>query len=144
MPVINQSEQVPYSAAQMYALVDDFEAYPSFLPWCERSWVVSRNGAVTRAGMSVRKGRVHYSFVTDNTGEPPDRITIRLAEGPFQRLVGSWSFASNALGCRVTLALDFEFESRLVGAVLSPVFRMMTNSLVSSFRQRAAAVYGRG
>lgn len=143
MPVINQTEQVPYSAEQMYALVDDFEAYPAFLPWCECSWVVSREGALTRAGMAVRKGRVHYSFVTDNTGEPPHRIAIRLADGPFQRLAGSWTFAPNALGCRVTLALDFEFENRLVGAVLSPVFKMMTGSLVASFRQRAATVYGR-
>ena len=143
MPVINQSEQVPYTAEEMYALVENFEAYPSFMPWCERSWVVSRDGAVTRAGMAVRKGKVHYSFVTDNTGEPPGRITIRLADGPFRHLTGSWTFTPNALGCRVTLALDFEFENRLVGAVLSPVFKMMTGSLVSSFRQRAVTVYGR-
>lgn len=143
MPVINQSEQVPYTAEEMYALVDKFEDYPSFMPWCERSWVVSRSGHLTRAGMAVRKGKIHYSFVTDNTGEPPGRITIQLADGPFRHLRGSWTFAPNALGCRVTLSLDFEFENRLVGAVLSPVFKVMTGSLVSSFRQRAVSVYGR-
>ena len=143
MPVINQSELVPYTAEEMFALVASFEDYPVFLPWCERSWVVSREGAVTRAGMAVRKGKIHYSFLTDNTAEAPQRLDVRLAEGPFRKLVGGWTFAPNALGCRVTLSLDFEFENRLVGAALSPLFKLMTNSLVNSFRERAGVVYGR-
>ena len=32
--VVNRSALVPYSAAQMYALVEDVERYPEFLPWC--------------------------------------------------------------------------------------------------------------
>ena len=41
------------------------------------------------------------------------------------------------------MSLDFEFENRLVGAALSPLFKLMTNSLVNSFRERAGVVYGR-
>ncbi len=143
MPVINQSELVPYTAEEMYALVANFEDYPAFLPWCERSWIVARDGNVTRAGMAVRKGRIHYSFLTDNTAKAPQRLDVRLAEGPFRKLTGGWTFAPNALGCRATLSLDFEFENRLVGAALSPLFKLMTHSLVSSFRERAVVVYGR-
>lgn len=143
MPVINQTELVPYTADEMFALVADVEAYPEFLPWCERAWVESRNGAVTRAGMAVRKGRVHYSFLTDSIGTPPQHLQVRLAEGPFRKLDGDWTFAPNALGCRVSLKLDFEFESRIVGAALAPVFKLMTSTLVSSFRDRAVAIYGR-
>lgn len=143
MPVINQSALVPYTANEMFSLVADVESYPQFLPWCERAWIVSRNGAVTRAGMAVRKGRVHYSFLTDSIATPPQRLEVHLAEGPFRRLEGDWTFATNALGCRVSLVLDFEFESRLVGAALAPVFKLMTSTLVNSFHERAVTVYGR-
>ncbi|MSQ67058.1 MAG: type II toxin-antitoxin system RatA family toxin [Gammaproteobacteria bacterium] len=142
MPHIKQSELVPYTAAEMYALVVDFECYPKFLPWCERAWVVSREGHSQRAGLVVRKGALHYTFTTDNLGQPPHRIEVRLASGPFRRLVGCWEFTQNALGTRVMLNIDFEFENRLVGVALSPLFKVMTGSLVASFRQRAVAVYG--
>lgn len=143
MPVIDQTDLVPYTAQEMYALVNDFESYPQFLPWCERAWVERHDESCLRAGLAVRKGAVHYSFVTDNRGEPPHSIAVSLAEGPFRRLVGTWRFASGALGTRVSLHLEFEFESRLVGAALAPLFKLMTSSLVASFRKRAEVVYGR-
>ena len=34
MKHIARSAIVEHSAAQMYALVDDIETYPRFLPWC--------------------------------------------------------------------------------------------------------------
>lgn len=143
MPLIKQSELVPYTAEEMFALIADVEAYPEFLPGCERSWIEWRDGPRFRAGMAVRKGKVAFSFRTEQVLEPPVRLDLRLVEGPFRKLEGGWQVASNALGCRVSLALDFEFENRLVGAALSPVFRLMTGALVSSFRERAVKIHGR-
>ncbi len=143
MPVIKQSELVPYTAEEMFALIADVEAYAEFLPGCERSWVEWRDGQRFRAGMAVRKGKVHFSFRTEQTAEPPSRLDLRLVEGPFRALEGGWAIAPNALGCRVSLLLDFEFESRLIGMALSPVFKLMTGSLVSSFRERAEKIHGR-
>jgi len=143
MPVIDQSELVPYTPDEMYALVNDFESYPAFLPWCERAWVVEQAADVLRAGLAVRKGAVHYTFTTDNLGTPPSSIQVSLADGPFRRLAGVWKFADSALGTKVSLHLEFEFESRLVGAALAPLFKLMTSSIVASFRKRAESVYGR-
>ena len=97
---------------------------------------------VNSLGLAVRKGAVHYSFTTDNLGQPPHSIEVRLAEGPFRSLKGMWRFAPSALGTRVSLHLEFEFENRLVGAALAPLFKLMTSSLVASFRKRAGVVYG--
>ena len=143
MPVIDQSQVVPYTPEEMYALVNDFESYPQFMPWCERAWVVSAEDNVVRAGLAVRKGAVHYSFETENRGQPPHRIDVTLASGPFRRLAGAWQFLPSALGTRVVFHLEFEFENRLVGAALAPVFKLMTSSLVASFRKRAEVVHGR-
>ncbi len=143
MPVIKQSELVPYTADEMFALIADVESYPEFLPGCERSWVEWRDGNRFRAGMAVRKGKVAFNFRTEQTLEPPHRLDLRLVEGPFRKLEGGWQVLPNVLGCRVSLMLDFEFENRLVGAALSPVFKLMTGALVSSFRERAVKIHGR-
>ena len=42
MRTVRRSALVPYSAAQMYELVKDFEQYPSFLPWCNNAEVQIR------------------------------------------------------------------------------------------------------
>ena len=36
MVTVERQAIVPYSTARMYALVEDIESYPRFLPWCSR------------------------------------------------------------------------------------------------------------
>ena len=45
------------------------------------------------------------------------------------------------LGCKVTLALDFEFESRATDVIFGRFFENTCNRLVDSFTQRAAQIY---
>ena len=55
---------------------------------------------------------------------------------------GGWSFEQlGDLGCKVTLALDFEFESRATDAIFGRFFENTCNRLVDSFTQRAAQIY---
>jgi ribosome-associated toxin RatA of RatAB toxin-antitoxin module len=42
MKRVARSAIVPHSAAQLYALVEDIESYPRFLPWCVGVEVKSR------------------------------------------------------------------------------------------------------
>lgn len=144
MSAIRQSAIVGYSAAQMFALVDDVARYAEFLPWCEKAEVLTVDAEAMRARLSVAKGGLRYSFTTDNRRETPARIEMRLVDGPFKRLHGLWRFADTPLGCRVSLELEFEFANRILAATLSPLFKAITGSLVSSFKQRAEALYGRG
>jgi ribosome-associated toxin RatA of RatAB toxin-antitoxin module len=142
MPEIHQSALVPYSPAQMFELVNDVARYPEFMPWCEAAVVVDSRPAVTRAALTVRKGRVHYSFTTDNALDPPRQLEMRLVDGPFKRLYGVWRFAENPFGTRVSLDLEFEFPNKIIGAALAPVFKAVTSSLVDSFKRRAEQLYG--
>ena len=43
MTRINKKAVVKYSANQMYALVNNIEAYPDFLPWCTGASITSRD-----------------------------------------------------------------------------------------------------
>ncbi|MGD9602947.1 MAG: type II toxin-antitoxin system RatA family toxin [Gammaproteobacteria bacterium] len=143
MSEIHQSALVAFSSEQMFTLVNDVLAYPSYLPWCEKAECLAASPSTMRARLTVSKGRLRYTFTTDNTLDPPHRLELNLVDGPFRRLRGTWRFDDTPLGCRVSLDLEFEFASRLLGATLSPLFKAVTGSLVGSFKQRAEALYGR-
>lgn len=145
MPVVNRSALVPYSAADMYALVADVERYPDFLPWCSRATVHRRAGSEVEASLEISRGPVRKSFRTRNTLHPRHLIEISLVAGPFRRLSGQWRFAPLAeRGCRVSLQLEFDFSSRAMQALLNPIFSEIADSLVDAFCHRAARRYGDG
>lgn len=143
MTTINRSALVPFSPAEMFALVDDIESYPQFLPWCRRAEVLARDADEVRATIELSKGGVEKAFTTCNRNQKNKMIEIRLVDGPFKRLEGFWRFdALGDAGCRIALDLDFEFSSRVLGMVVGPVFNQIANSLVDAFHKRAHEVYG--
>ncbi len=143
MAEVHQSAIVAFSAAQMFALVNDVSRYPEFLPWCEKAECLAQTLDTMRARLTVAKGRLRYVFTTDNRQTPFLQLEMRLVDGPFKRLHGVWRFVDNPLGSRVSLDLEFEFANRILAAALSPLFKTITGSLVNSFKQRADDLYGR-
>jgi ribosome-associated toxin RatA of RatAB toxin-antitoxin module len=141
---INKSALVTYSAAQMYALVNDIESYADFLPWCRSSSILSQDVDEIRATIVIAHGSLNKAFTTRNRLQRDKMIEMRLEEGPFKRLEGFWRF--DILGeqaCKVSLDLEFEFKNRLVGMAMGPIFSQIANSLVDAFSKRAVEVYGR-
>ena len=144
MATVKKSALILYSAAEMYALVSDIEAYPDFLPWCRSTQVLSRSEDEVRAVIEMVKGRVHKSFSTINRMQHHKMIDIRLLEGPFRRLEGYWRFDPlRADASKVSLDMEFEFASPLLRMAVEPVFKQIANSLVDAFCKRAVDLYGR-
>lgn len=143
MAHISRHALVPYSPAQMFALVDDISAYPQFLPWCRSAQEFSRDEDHVKASIEIAKGAVNKSFTTMNRMQVNKIIEMSLIDGPFRHLHGFWRFEELKPGaCKVSLDLDFEFSSKLVSLAVGPVFNQVANTLVDSFVQRARAVYG--
>ena len=143
MRSVNKSALVPYGAAEMFDLVNDIGAYTEFLPWCNRSEVLSRTDSEVEATLELHKGSVSKSFTTRNTNSRPESIDIALLGGPFRHLEGGWRFQSlGDDGCKVSLELDFEFESRMVDMMFGAFFEETCSSLVDAFVNRAGDVYG--
>ena len=64
MKRIDRSAIVEHSAAQIFALVEDIEAYPRFLPWCVAATVDERDAAVkAMLAMAIRACRKHGKYV---------------------------------------------------------------------------------
>jgi ribosome-associated toxin RatA of RatAB toxin-antitoxin module len=141
---ISKNALVPYSAADMYVLVNDIESYPRFLPWCRSTRVLSRDPDEVRATIELAVAGVHKAFTTLNRLQNNKMIEVRLLEGPFRRLEGYWRFdALDTRSCKVALDMDFEFSGRLLDLALGPIFSQIVSTLVDAFGKRAQQVYGR-
>lgn len=140
---VHKKTTVPYSAKQMYELVNDITAYPQFLPWCKHARILAKSETEITATLLLAKGGVHKSFTTKNTLTPNQEIHIALVDGPFKKLQGHWRFIENAEGCTlVSVDLSFEFSSKLLAALLGGIFNEVANTLVSAFSQEAHRRYG--
>jgi len=139
---IHRHALTPFSANQMFALVDDIEAYPVFLQWCRSASVITRDIDVVTAELELAKGSMHKTFTTKNRLMPGKMIEMKLVEGPFKHLEGFWRFeALREDACKISLDLDFDFSSKMVGMVVGPVFNQVANSLVDAFCKRAESIY---
>lgn len=144
MHIVRRSALVPYSAEQMFGLVDDIESYPEFLPWCSDAHIEYAEGDVVHASLELHKGGLRKRFKTHNTRHFPSAIELDLLGGPFRHLSGGWRFDDlGGQGSKVSLELDFEFESAFVDALLGSFFEGTCNKLVDAFTQRATVVYGK-
>ena len=141
MPTVRKSVIVNRPAAAMFALVDDVESYPRFLPWCSGAHVSERTEAVTVARLDIDYHGLTTSIRTRNAKEPPERMTLEFVEGPFERFKGEWRFVElGEEGCRVDFALDYAFSSVALETVLGGVFGHIAETLVDRFVQRAESL----
>ena len=143
MKRVARSAIVPHSAARLYALVEDIESYPRFLPWCVAAEVKSREPGATLATLTVGVRGVTQSFTTQNRNRAPEAIDLELVEGPFRRFAAAWRFQPlGAEACKVEFTMEFEFASRPLAALLQPLFAKMADNMVDAFTRRADEVYG--
>lgn len=142
MPVVNKSALVTHSAAEMFDLVNDVESYPDFLPWCSSTALLSQSENQVCAELEVARIGIRQKFSTCNTLYPHERIDLRLKDGPFTSLQGSWRITPlREDACKVELELQFEFSGKLINKAFGAVFSQIANTLVDAFCKRADEVY---
>ena len=146
MKHVKKSVLLWYSALEMYSLVTAIEAYPAFLPWCEKSELLAQDAHGMTARLHLHYAGLRHAFTTRNTHAPEQSVVIALVDGPFSALDGTWCFlpigAAGSAACRVEFDLRYAFSSRALETVLSPVFDRVANTFVDSFVRRAEQVYG--
>ncbi len=144
MTRIHKNTLVPYSAEEMYTLVNDIRAYPEFLPWCKSAEVKHETANHLCATVALEAGRIKQAFSTENTMEPGRRIEMQLIEGPFRFLTGRWQFEpQSGRNSIIDLNIEFEFKNKLLKLALSGTFNKVMDSMVDAFTRRAEQMYGR-
>jgi ribosome-associated toxin RatA of RatAB toxin-antitoxin module len=140
---IRRSALVKYSPAQMFDLVNEVEAYPKRFSWCVGAEILDRENNVLVARLDLKFAGFHQSFTTRNTVEPSSRLHMSLVDGPFRSLDGTWTFtALGDDGCKIALALDFDYAGRFGSSAVKLGFQGLANSMVNDFCREAARVYG--
>jgi len=142
MALVEKSVLVPYSADQMFVLVDGVEDYPQFLPWCGGASVNTVNETTVHATVQIDYHHIKQSFTTENVRTPPHQIDITLQDGPFKQLDGCWRFIPlDESACKIEFRLHYEFSNKLLEKLVGPVFHYIANSFMDAFILRAEKVY---
>jgi ribosome-associated toxin RatA of RatAB toxin-antitoxin module len=145
MQVVERSALVTFTAAQMYALVNDVERYPEFLPWCVGASVEDESATERSATLKISRGVLRTEFTTRNTLTPDSRIRLRLAHGPFRDLHGEWRFDPiGTRGSRVQFKVEFEFKNKLTATAFNAVFEALCGTIVDAFVARAQKIHAPG
>jgi len=143
MHTLKRNALVPYSARQMFELVNGIEDYPRFLPWCHKSQIISRTDKEVVASLDVNWKGIHKTFTTRNRLFPYEHVEISLVNGPLHRLDGIWTFSAlDEFACKIMLDLEFEFTGHFIDKLFQPVFQHIANTLVDAFCKRALELYG--
>lgn len=142
MPTISRSALVMHSVDEMYRLINDVLSYPSFVPDCSDSKVISQDENSVTAALLVSKGGIKKWFTTKNTLVVNEQVVMSLIDGPFKRLTGGWTLtALSDEACKISLALEYEFSNKMYDLAFGRVFDHMANNMVQAFTQRAKEVY---
>ena len=144
MKEVKRSALVPYSAEQMFALVEDIERYPQFLPWVAAAQLLERSPSEVVGRLEMHRAGMREVITTRNVLTPHREITLALVAGPFKTLAGHWTFEpiGEGRGTRVSLTIRFEFANPILNLLLSRSFEKSCNELVDAFVVRARSVYG--
>ncbi|GAB4182408.1 MAG: type II toxin-antitoxin system RatA family toxin [Rhodocyclaceae bacterium] len=138
MAAVNKLVLIEHPAERMFDLVDRVEDYPLFLPWCISTRLIQRTEAITSATLHVSYRGIRTQFSTENDKEPPRYMRIRLVDGPFHHLLGSWSFTPlGETACKIEFSLSWAFSNKMLERALGPVFGHIANTLMDSFVERA-------
>ena len=141
MKTVERSALLPVTPGPVFDVVNDVASYPLFLPWCDASEILESSDTVMRARLGIARGGLRQSFVTLNRLQRPEQIDISLVEGPFRELKGVWRFQPlGDSGCKVSLKLTFEFDSRIAGMALGRVFEQAADRMVDAFSRRVMEV----
>jgi len=148
MPKFDTIRHVRHSADDMFALVADVEKYPQFLPLCDALTVRTRRErdgqTVLVADMTVGYKAIRETFTSQVHLKPADRlIEVAYLDGPFRYLNNVWRFEPTPDGgTNVHFSIDYEFKSRLLGAMMGSMFDRAFRTFSEAFEKRADAVYG--
>jgi coenzyme Q-binding protein COQ10 len=70
-------------------------------------------------------------------------ITGKYLDGPFKYLTNEWRFEPRDNGgCEVCFFIDYEFKSRVLGALMGSMFDRAFRMFAEAFEKRAREIYG--
>ena len=138
MAAVKKIVLIEHNAPRMFDLVDRVEDYQKFLPWCGGTDLIERTQSITVATIHINYHGIRTHFTTENEKVFPTHMLIKLRDGPFHTLDGTWNFTPlGDTACKMDFSLHYEFSSKLLEKAVGPVVSHIANTFVDSFVKRA-------
>ena len=143
MPQLSKTKILPYTPAQMYALVANVPAYPDFLPYCSASGIKSEIDNQVDAFLELDFHGMCKTITTCNTMTPEKAIAMRLMGGPLNTLNGQWQFEPHLTNnTQITLDITYTVQNPLYQSIVASAIGPVAEQVLQAFEQRAEQLYG--
>ena len=112
MKSVRKSVLVPHSVERMYALVDQFEDYPQFLPWCGGASTHERTPESVIAEIEIA-----YTRAVMPEGNP---VAVRIIEEVFEPIDSEWRGIGVIPGTGLAIRAEYAEYDTLVRIPVTP------------------------
>jgi len=144
MPVHRETRDLPYSAAQMFALVADVGRYQEFLPWVVGTRIRSDSETEMLADVLVGFKGLREQFSSRVIKVRNQSIDVDYLDGPLKQLHNEWRFRTrDGGGCHVDFYVEFTFKNRMFEKLAGQMFAKALHKMTSAFVDRAGEIYGK-
>jgi coenzyme Q-binding protein COQ10 len=126
--------------SRLFALVNDIESYPAFIPYCQRARILAREGGARRVENVFGLGPLRVAFISEARETPPRELVVESRQGPLRALRLHWLFEPRGEGCLLCCDLDLEFSSSVLNALARLAAGEFERNVMAAFERRAAAM----
>eukprot|EP01114_Cavostelium_apophysatum_P009695 TRINITY_DN22932_c0_g1_i1.p1 TRINITY_DN22932_c0_g1~~TRINITY_DN22932_c0_g1_i1.p1 ORF type:complete len:212 (-),score=16.50 TRINITY_DN22932_c0_g1_i1:1-636(-) len=129
------------SPQQLYEVVSSVEKYKDFLPWCVESTILSRDGNVMEAELTVGFKLFEERYTSRVEVDPNRSVKATSASSNlFRSLTTSWTFepGSSRNTCDTKFEVDFSFKSELHQSVANLFFDEVSKKMLQAFENRCS------
>ena len=128
MPDVTAEIHIAADLARVYSLAKDIERFPEFLPNVQKVVITARDGGrvVSEWAGLVPEFKRTIKWTEEGVWDDAARACrFRLLSGDWDRYDGSWAFASKDGGTQVQLAISYEYNVPLIGALIKQLLRKL-------------------
>jgi coenzyme Q-binding protein COQ10 len=152
MSKFSVTREMPYKAAELFAIAADVDAYKDFLPLVESSRTFGREQAINgverfKGELRVRYKKLHIdeTFVSDVVADESKlKVSSHSEGGLFEHVIAQWQFTDRKTGgATVEFQVDYKAKSRSLQFFMSGMFDYMVRKINNAFEARARELHGR-
>lgn len=124
MPFVETKTIINGNIDDIYNIVKNMEAYPSFMHDLESVKILEKGTDYTISHwVSNVDGRRIVWTEKDNFYDIEKRITYKQTEGDLKKMEGEWRLTNSNNGVEVVLSVDFEFGIPMIAGLLNPILK---------------------